>query len=74
MITYKEFEVLRGIMKGYGNCADVAQRVYDNTHYRVFKDAEEVNELYLSLINKGYVNKEGVTPVNHQFNVMPCKT
>ena len=72
MITYKEFEVLRGIMKGYGNCADVAQSVYDNTHYRVFKDAEEVNELYLSLINKGYVNKEGVTPEGYS-EIAPLK-
>lgn len=72
MITYKEFEVLRGIMKGYGNCTDVAQSVYDNTHYRVFKDAEEVNELYISLINKGYVNKEGVTPEGYS-EIAPLK-
>lgn len=59
MITYKEFEVFRGIIKGHGNCPNVAQSIYDNTHYRVFKDVDEVNEIYLSLINKGYVNKEG---------------
>ena len=59
MITYKEFEVLRGIMKGFGNCADIAQSIFDNTHYRVFKDAEEVEILYHSLINKGYVDMGG---------------
>ena len=36
MITFKEFEVLRAIMKGYGNEANVANNVYENTHYRVF--------------------------------------
>ena len=50
MITYKEFEVLRAIMKGYGNTYDVAKNVYDHTHYRVFKDIEEVQSLHLSLI------------------------
>ena len=61
MITYKEFEVLRGIMKGFGKNGNIAKNVYEKTRYRVFKDAEEVQSLYDSLVGKGYVKGAEVT-------------
>ena len=72
MITFKEFEVLRAFMKGYGNEANVANNVYENTHYRVFKDVEEVESLYYSLIKKGYIDKNGVTK-NGYAEIEPLK-
>lgn len=61
MITYKEFEVLRGIMKGFGKEGNIAHNVYEKTRYRVFKSVEEVADLYHNLVKKGYVNGSEVT-------------
>lgn len=72
MISFKEFEVLRGIMKGYGVASNIAQSVYENTHYRVFKDINEVNNLYLTLEKKGYVNKDGITAEGYE-EIAPLK-
>ena len=61
MITYKEFEVIRTILKRKNSGEDDAQRIYDNVHYYVFKSPEEVAELLVSLEKKGYVKSGKVT-------------
>ena len=61
MITYKEFEVLRTILKRKNTGLDNAQSIYNNVHYYVFKSREEVSELLESLEKKGYVYGNKVT-------------
>lgn len=65
MLTYKEFEVLRGIMKLSGS-SDAAGSIYAGTRYRVFKSADEVRELYGSLLVKGYADSNGVTKAGYE--------
>lgn len=57
MITYKEFEVIRTLLKleNY-SVSNLAEVVYNNIHYRVFKSEDEVVELIDSLKSKGYVS------------------
>jgi len=61
MLTYKEFEVLRAILKFGWNKASVANTIYSNTHYSVFKDVQEVQSLLNSILKKGYVDSDGLT-------------
>lgn len=61
MITYKEFEVIRTILKSAEIPQDIAQYVYANKHYYAFKSEEEVHGLVESLENKGYLDKGKVT-------------
>ena len=61
MITYKEFEVIRTMLKAKEQVEDLAAYVYDNKHYYVFKSKEEVMELIVSLEKKGYVANGAVT-------------
>ena len=49
MITYKEFEVIRTMLKAGRPLEDIPGYVYDNVHYYVFKSREEVAELTASL-------------------------
>ena len=61
MITYKEFEVIRTVLKLDKKVEDLASAVYDNIHYYVFKTREEVSELIKSLEEKGYIAEGSVT-------------
>ena len=61
MITYKEFEVIRTMLKAGRHLEDIPGYVYDNVHYYVFKSREEVAELTASLIRKGYIRDGAVT-------------
>ena len=61
MISYKEFEVIRAMLKLKRPVEDLATAVYDNKHYYVFKSKEEVAELLSSLERKGYVADNAVT-------------
>lgn len=61
MITYKEFEVIRTMLKIQTSSADFAQEVFEKKHYYVFKSKEEVAELIDSLERKGYVANAAVT-------------
>lgn len=63
MITYKEFEVIRTILKGDQKIDDISSYVYDKKHYYVFKSREEVEGLLESLENKGYISNGKVTEV-----------
>lgn len=64
MITYKEFEVIRTMVK-MGRSAKkdegLASFVYRNIHYYAFKSMEEVAELISSLERKGYICDGKVT-------------
>ena len=61
MITYKEFEVIRSVLKLGQPVSDLAGYVYENKHYYVFKSREEVQELISSLERKGYLREGQVT-------------
>ena len=61
MINYKEFEVIKTMLKLDDNVQDLAAAVYENVHYYVFKSEEEVKELIASLERKGYVADGKVT-------------
>lgn len=55
MITYKEFEVIRTMLKYGAPLEDISSYVYANVHYYVFKSEEEVGQLVKELERKGYV-------------------
>ncbi len=59
MISYKEFEVVRTILKDPG--AKTAQSVFDGVHYYAFKSPQEVSELMAGLEAKGYLSNGAVT-------------
>ncbi len=59
MITYKEFEVIRSMMKKED--MQSPQEIYDDKHYYVFKSVEEVADLLSSLEKKGYVSEGNIT-------------
>jgi len=61
MITYKEFEVIRTLLKKSSPINDLADFVYRNKHYYVFKSIDEVTGLVESLENKGYILDGRVT-------------
>lgn len=59
MINYKEFEVIRTILKN-PTCSS-ADAIYQNKHYYVFKSVDEVKELIQVLEEKGYLADGKVT-------------
>lgn len=61
MITYKEFEVIRTMLKTKEQCEDIPSLVYNNKHYYVFKSKEEVGNILCALEKKGYVEDGNVT-------------
>lgn len=61
MINYKEFEVIRTILKMNEPSKDLAKDVYENVHYYAFKSCEEVESLIESLEGKGYLQDGKVT-------------
>lgn len=61
MITYKEFEVIRTLLKLNSPVDDLATSIYNKKHYYVFKSKEEVKKLISSLEKKGYLNDGRVT-------------
>lgn len=61
MITYKEFEVIRTMLKVNNPIEDLATYVLENKHYYVFKSKEEIIELIHTLEKKGYVVNGMVT-------------
>ncbi|MDO4179046.1 MAG: phosphotransferase [Phascolarctobacterium sp.] len=63
MINYKEFEVIRTILKLDAFAEDLAQQVYDSVHYYVFKSKVEVESLLAALYKKGYIKEGRVTKI-----------
>lgn len=61
MITYKEFEVIRTMLKIKEHDEDLSALVYNNKHYYVFKSKEEVADILCVLEQKGYVKNGKVT-------------
>ncbi|MCH1940956.1 phosphotransferase [Holdemania massiliensis] len=59
MISYKEFEVIRTMLKGED--ITTAEKIYTNKHYYVFKSVDEVTELLAGLEKKGYIADGKVT-------------
>lgn len=61
MITYKEFEVIRTMLKSQDTHEDLASFVYDTVHYYAFKSREEVLSLIAALEEKGFIADGKVT-------------
>ncbi len=61
MINYKEFEVIRTMLKNNGAMKDIAAEVYADKQYYVFKSPEEVADLAAGLERKGYIADGKVT-------------
>ena len=61
MITYKEFEVIRTILKMLECPKNLAESIYKNMQYYVFKSEAEVQELINSLQDKGYISNGKLT-------------
>lgn len=61
MITYKEFEVIRTLLKYGSPLTDIAGYVYDSKPYYAFRSRDEVEELVESLQTKGYLSGSTVT-------------
>ncbi len=63
MIIYKEFEVIRTMLKldKITENEELASAVYDNVHYYAFKSVDEVSYLIKSLERKGYIADGEVT-------------
>ncbi len=60
MISYKEFEIIRTILK-YNIKNNLAENIFKLINYYVFKDIEEINKLLQSLERKGYIKDSFVT-------------
>ncbi len=72
MISYKEFEVIRSILKTEEVPDDLVAYIYNNKHYYVFKSEEEVEELIISLEKKGYLKRGKITEVAME-EIQPLK-
>ncbi len=59
MISYKEFEVIRSMLKSEE--IKTPRQIFDDKHYYAFKSVEEVGELLGSLEEKGYVRNGSIT-------------
>ncbi len=59
MITHKEFEVVRTMLKN--NDISAAEEIYRNKQYYVFKSVEEVQALMDGLEKKGYISNGKIT-------------
>lgn len=62
MITYKEFEIIRTMLKSGAPIKDIPDYVYENKQYQVFKSLEEIAGLVSSLTDKGYISENAITP------------
>ena len=69
MINYKEFEVVKALLKG---TACEAADIYQSIHHYAFKDVDEVAELMASLEAKGYIEGGALTEAG-MAEVEPCK-
>lgn len=63
MITYKEFEVIRTMLKLDQQVQDLAKTVYETIPYYAFKSVEEVTDLIASLEKKGLIQNGKATPL-----------
>lgn len=62
MINYKEFEIIRTLLKEETIPADIPSCVMNNKYY-AFKSREEVEELLKDLGKKGYIKDNSITDV-----------
>ena len=72
MINYKEFEVIRTMLKLKEGKKNLAEAVYKNVHYYAFKSEDEIKELLCSLEKKGYV-ENGIVTAAAMEEIAPLK-
>lgn len=61
MITYKEFEIINAMLKLDDTVKNLSEHIFEQIHYYVFKNREEVATLSAELKEKGFVTDYGVT-------------
>ena len=61
MTTYKEFEVMRTLLRADGKIGNIPEYVWESKPYYVFKSQEEVQELVRELERRGYIHDGAVT-------------
>lgn len=62
MTTYKEFEVIRTLLKAGGSVDNIPEFILKNKPYYAFKSEAELRELVGRLERKGYIAEGKVTP------------
>lgn len=72
MISYKEFEVIRTMLKSDQPLSDIPTYVFANKHYYAFKSEEEISELVVSLERKGYI-ADGLVTQSAMEELEPLK-
>jgi CTP:phosphocholine cytidylyltransferase-like protein/thiamine kinase-like enzyme len=72
MINYKEFEVIRTMLKSGQPLSDIPTYVFANKHYYAFKSEEEISELVVSLERKGYI-ADGLVTQSAMEELEPLK-
>lgn len=56
MINYKEFEVIRTLLKAANPVPEISKYVFSHVHYYTFKSQKEVEGLVSGLIRKGFIS------------------
>jgi CTP:phosphocholine cytidylyltransferase-like protein/thiamine kinase-like enzyme len=69
MINYKEFEVLKAIIKG---CKCEPSTIFSHTKYSTFRDIEEIQNLIKELEQKGYLLNGQITKSAFE-EIEPCR-
>ena len=61
MISYKEFEVIRTLLRAKGQVEDVPQFVHANVQHKAFKSLEEISRTAEKLQKSGFISHGAVT-------------
>ena len=63
MISDKEFEVIRTLLKTAEKLDNIPEYILKNVHYAAFKDSDEVAKIVRELEEKGYIVDASVTDI-----------
>ena len=63
MISDKEFEVIRTLLKTAEKLDNIPEYIFKNVHYAAFKDSDEVAKIVRELEEKGYIVDASVTDI-----------
>jgi len=69
MINYKEFEILKALMKGN---EITAEEIYKSVHHKVYMNVDEVKNLLNSLSKRQYIRDGHLTEFAYE-EIQPCK-
>lgn len=61
MVSYKEFEIIKTLLKKKIDQEDISDYIFKNLNYYVFKDVAEVKNILKVLEKKGYIKNGKIT-------------